>query len=249
MCMSKTSCYNEDTMIATEGETVMFEKLEISKASAEEVKLSTPAKLDETGVQETLFSTPAKIELFPLAVRLKEASETAPPMEIQAAQLREEFLNIPELNRENWKGLSPEQRLHALNTLEQRAAEIGHRDPLPVIAAELDVDGVCKRDQIEINSGFLTGDSDGCYALAINAVIHEGRHAYQNYNMFVSQVEKSDQLVKAWRLNMELGYDNGAQHRPWSRSGLELNIQAREVDADAFTETVLDELEIRHYGV
>lgn len=169
-------------------------------------------------------------------------------MEIQAAQLREEFLNIPELNRENWKGLSPEQRLEALNALEQRAAEIGHRDPLPVIAAELDTDGVCKRDQIEINSEFLTSDSDECYALAINAVIHESRHAYQNYNMFVSQVEKSEQLVKAWRLNMDLGYDNGAQRRPWSRSALELNIQAREVDADAFTETVLEELEISHYG-
>lgn len=58
----------------------MFEKFETSKESAEAVKLSTPAELDETGFQETLFSTPAKIELFPLAVRLKEASETAPPM-------------------------------------------------------------------------------------------------------------------------------------------------------------------------
>ena len=224
----------------------MFEKFEISAEAAGEVKRSTPAKLDEQGLQETFFATPAKIELFPLAVRLKEASETAPPVEIQAAQLREEFLNIPELSRETWKGLSPEQRLEAMNALEQRAAEIGHRDPLPVVAAELDVDGLCKRDQIQINSELLAGDSDDCHALAMNAVIHEGRHAYQNYNMFVSQVEKSDELVKAWRLNMDLGYDNGANRRPWSRSDLELNIQAREVDADAFTEAVLDELEIRH---
>lgn len=226
----------------------MFEKFGIPKES-DDVKLSTPAKLDKTGFDEIKSSTPARIELFPLAVRLKEAPEIAPPMEIQAAQLREEFLNIPELSRESWRGLSPEQRLEAINKLEQRAAEIGHREPLPVIAADLAGNSLCKRDQIEVKADFLTGDSDECYNWAINSVIHEGRHAYQNYNMYVSQVEKSDQLVKAWRLNMELGYDNGAHRHPWSRSNEELNMQAREVDADAFTETVLDELEIEHYSI
>ena len=220
----------------------MIDKFDVPKETA-------PAQPDEAGFGEVKFSTPAKIEFYPLAVRLKEASETAPAMEIQAAQLREEFLNIPGLNRENWKTLSPGGRLEALNALEQRAAEIGHRDPLPVAAAELDVPGLCKRDRIEIKEDYLTGDSDACYNWAINAVIHEGRHAYQNYNLYVSQVEKSDQLVKAWRLNMELGYDNGAHRRPWSRSDQELNMQAREVDADAFTETVLDELGIKHYGI
>ena len=197
------------------------------------------------------LSGPAKIEFFPLVVKLKEAAETAPPMEIQAAQLREEFLNIPELSRESWKGLSPEQRLEALNKLERHAAEIGHREPLPVVSAELGTGAgsLCKRDRIEISGDFLTGESDVCYNRAVNAVIHEGRHAYQYYNMFVSQVEKSDQLVKAWRLNMDLGYDNGVHRRPWSRSSLEMNIQAREVDADAFTEAVLDELGIEHYGI
>lgn len=184
----------------------------------------------------------SSIEFAPPVAFLKEAERNAPSVEIQAGLIREAALNIPDLRYESWKQMNPEQRLQLLNTLEERTAEIALRDPKTVVARELNVPGLCKNESIILNRELLNADTVEGFEALVSTLIHEGRHAYQQYNMTVSQVEKSKELVNAWRTNMVLGYDNGAGKFHWGRSETELEMQAREVDADAFAFSVMEQL-------
>ncbi len=185
----------------------------------------------------------ANLEFMPPVVFLKEAQVKAPSMEIQAGLIREAVLNIPALRYECWQQMVPEQRLAVLNALEDQMAEIGLRDSRIVVARELDVPGLCKGQSIIINRELVNSDTQEGFEAAVSALIHEGRHAYQHHNMTVSQVEKNGELVDSWRTNMDLGYDNGTGKIHWGRSDIQLKMQAREVDADAFTCAVMQQLE------
>lgn len=184
----------------------------------------------------------SSIELTPPVAFLKEAEEKAPSMEIQAGLIRETALNIPDLRYESWRRMAPEQRLQLLNTLEERAAEISLRAPRMVVARELNVPGLCKGECIILNHELLDAGTQEGFKAVVSTLLHEGRHAYQQYNMTISQVEKNGELVDSWRTNMELGYDNGTGKFHWGRSELALKMQAREVDADAFAFAVMEQL-------
>lgn len=185
----------------------------------------------------------ASIEFMPPVVFLEAAEQKAPSIEVQAGLIREAALNIPALRYESWQQMTPEQRLQVLNALEDQLAEISLRDSRLVVARDMDVPGLCKGQGILLNRQLLTTDTREGFETAVRTLIHEGRHAYQHYNMTVAQVEQNGELVDSWRTNMELGYDNGSGKFHWGRSEIQLKMQAREVDADAFTFAVMRQLE------
>lgn len=84
-------------------------------------------RLDETSVQNAD------------AAFLAETPEKAPSMEIQAAMIREIFLNSEPLQFENWTSLSLDARVIALNQLEGDVAQISCRDALPVLAEQMPI--------------------------------------------------------------------------------------------------------------
>lgn len=82
---------------------------------------------------------------IPAFMRLDETKEFAPNMEVQAAEIRDVFFDMPELQYDEWKELSCEERITALNQLEQRVADIAMRMPLEVKSESLksNVMGLC----------------------------------------------------------------------------------------------------------
>ena len=174
-----------------------------------------------------------------------EMIEMAPSMEVQASMIREEYLNIPELHYENWKELSVEQRVEAMNEIEQKVAQIAMRDPIPVTCEDLEssIMGLNTGDKLIIDEQLMVDDSYEGYWNAMETLFHEGRHSYQQYNLLVKRVEQSDELVNSWIANYKLSYDNGNRLIFKEYGMLRYYTQPLEVDARLFAETVMRELE------
>lgn len=183
---------------------------------------------------------------WPMFMRTDEMQEFAPSSEVQAAEIREAFLDIPELRYENWVELNGEQRVAALNELEQQVAEIAMRDPMDVQMAAFEKDtlmGTFDGTTLRIADHSLMDNSYDGYTETLNTLLHEGRHAYQDYNLYVERVEQSQELVDSWKVNnVDLGYDNGDRLIFKDRGYLEYYTQPVEVDARVFAETVINEI-------
>lgn len=245
-----------------EMEKIIVEEPRLSTPAYEDIKLSTPAAMD---VDQKRFSTPAfeDVELSTPASSeagifdeiqnrvetVNEIPDFAPSMEVQAGLIREEFLNISEVQYENWKELTVEERVAAMNALELRIAQIAHRDPITVYSENLEypILGYYSNEaKIMVISEFSVGDdSYEAYVRAMTTLFHEGRHAYQDYNLKVCRVEQSDELVTAWAVNYNgLGYDNGNRLIFKTHGIMRYVTQPVEVDARVFAETVIKELEL-----
>lgn len=176
---------------------------------------------------------------------IQEDFEVAPSMEVQAAEIREVFFNMPELKYENWMELDIDEKVTVLNKLEQQVAEIELRDPLVVIAEDLGgmTRGNFTGTELHMSENLLRDDSYDGYRQSLKTFLHEGRHAYQYYNVFEKKVEENAELVESWNINIkELKYDNGQRLIFKERGFYEYLSQPIEVDARVFSETVLKEL-------
>lgn len=112
---------------------------------------------------------------------------------------------IENLKYENWKNLTLEQRKELLNTIEYRIAQIEHRPPLPIKVEKMASNVFGYQDSynklIALNSKFVMSDSKEAYKDVIDTIIHEGRHAYQHYNVDQKCVHDSLSEVNTWREN------------------------------------------------
>ena len=72
---------------------------------------------------------------------------------------------------------------------------------------------------------------------------HEGRHAYQFYNLLVERTEPNSELFNSWDVNLNvLGYNS----EDYGIFGYEeYYTQPVEVDARVFAETVISKLDLR----
>lgn len=184
---------------------------------------------------------------IPDFMKLNETKEFAPNMEVQAAEIRDVFFDMPELQYDEWKELSCEERVSALSHLEEKVANIAMREPLEVKAEALgdNVMGLCDGKSLTISDKLLMSDSEEDYGQVLNTLFHEGRHAYQHYNLDVERVEQNKEIVDSWRVNFEiLGYDNGNRMIFKELGFYEYYSQPVEVDARVFAETVCNALGI-----
>ena len=236
----------------------MMEKFNTENLDA---KLSTPARLD---LDEKL-STPARLEgdaALSMHDLTMEVSEKAPPMEVQALEVRDYFIETPELQYENWKEMSDQERLNALGKLEAHIAEISKRPPADVRPfyaytewREIGYHGeypsyvrAYTRD-IYVDRTTLGGDSFEDYEASISALLKASRHAYQNYNVYEHVSETNSELVNAWKRNLNgiIGYRDGMSNGSPMGSPRDLHERAQqpvEVDARAFAESVMDKLDL-----
>ena len=106
---------------------------------------------------------------------------------------------------EEWQNLSPQERLNAMQTLENSVAEIAHRPACEVRAKSLGTGHYGyynpNDNTITINTDYLNSNYD-CYRETLDTVIHEGRHAYQHYNVDQRQVHPSDGDCRNWSENL-----------------------------------------------
>lgn len=179
----------------------------------------------------------------PDCLRVNEAENFAPSIEVQATEICEAFRDMPELSFENWQGLSVEERTEALNAFESKIAEIELRDAMPVKTERLDdnVYGYYDGAKLVVSDKLLGSNRYEDYKEVMDTLLHEGRHAYQFHNVDVCQTERSDMLVDAWRVNLkELGYCNASR---FAINGFQrYYTQPVEVDARHFAETVINKI-------
>ena len=184
---------------------------------------------------------------IPDFLRMDETGEFAPSMEVQAAEICEVFRDIPELRFENWQDLSIEQRTEALNAFEAEIAKIEMRNVMPVEHENLGPGtyGYYDGNKVVVSDALIGSNSYADYREVLDTLLHEGRHAYQYYNLDVRQTEQSDALVDAWRVNLkELGYDSASTFDTLfaTRGFQRYYTQPIEVDARHFAETVMNKL-------
>lgn len=134
-------------------------------------------------------------------------------------EIAEYLSGIENLKYENWKNLNLEQRKELLNTIEYQIAKIEHRPPLPIKVEKMASNVFGYQDSynklIALNSKFVMSDSKEAYKDVLDTIIHEGRHAYQHYNVDQKCVHDSLSEVNTWRENF---YD--PQYRYYSGNTL-----------------------------
>ncbi len=130
----------------------------------------------------------------------------APHDHIQIEQISDTIAEYDALKYENWTNLELSERVDVLNQLEQDIAAIEHRTPCPIrpdfTKGPLS-SGWCggyspSTKGITLNADFFTSNDPNVYRELIDTVIHEGRHAYQDYNLNVCEVHPRHSEVVSW---------------------------------------------------
>lgn len=184
--------------------------------------------------------------MLPEFLQMDETKEFAPSMEIQALEIKDVFMDLPELHFDQWKELGVEERIDILNEFEDKIAEIEHRNPMDVRYEEMEsnIMGYFDEKSLVLAEQLVCDDSYDSYKETLDTLFHEGRHAYQNYNLNVERVEQSAEMVESWNVNKNiLGYKSGESIIP-ELGYLEYFSQPVEVDARVFAEKVIDSLNI-----
>ena len=128
-------------------------------------------------------------------------------------EIATEIENMDGLRYENWTTLSEEQKLELLNDVEQTQARIEHRDAMTVELEDMPMDYFGYQDsnnnRIVLNRSHILSDNPFLHRESIDTIVHEGRHAYQHYNVEVRTIHESEAEVESWRRNFsntEYGY-------------------------------------------
>lgn len=123
----------------------------------------------------------------------------------QVTQISERMTEIEGTRFEDWKCLTPTERLETLQKVENAAAKIEHR-PICDVKGESLGEGYLgyynpNDNTITINTDYLNDSYTG-YKESLDTIIHEGRHAYQHYNVDQRQVHPSEGDCANWRENL-----------------------------------------------
>ena len=178
----------------------------------------------------------------------------APQDYVQIEAVGETLANCEELRWENWQNLELSEKVEVLNDIESRIAAIEHRPPCPVRTGndmgQLEVTsyGVFGHlggyrtgsKDITLNPELLTSDNPMVYREMLDTLVHEGRHAYQDYNVNVCEVHPRHSEVASWSETMA-----GGKWGYWGDCSNELGQrlyeqQAIEIDARNFAHDVLN---------
>ena len=173
-----------------------------------------PESLCDNGKIENLQSLCDSCEIIEFKQDAKEISEVG-EHHIEGCEFVTDFdmtegiasylENVEELHYENWCNLSLEERAHLLNQIEVKIAEIEHRPPLDVEVHDMDSKTLGYQDstnnKIALNSLYVNSNDPTSHREVIDTIIHEGRHAYQHYNVDVKTIHESWSEVQSWKEN------------------------------------------------
>lgn len=172
----------------------------------------------------------------------------APSMEVQAEKIKVIFDDTPEIQYDNWKNLNIDERKKALSDFEKEIAYIEKRISMPVEYEKLSggMMGYTDGRKLVVSERVLKSNDYSDYKETLNTLFHEGRHSYQNYNLYVRRTEQSDETFNSWVINRKkLGYSSGDVSFPFNlseafrqKSFYQYYTQPVEVDARLFAETV-----------
>lgn len=173
---------------------------------------------DKEGIDKTLLEAPNDIE--------------------QAREASEMLRNIEGADFKTWQSLSIEERADVLQEIESNIAEIAHRPDASVELRSLGRDASYgyydNNGHIVINQDFIDASYEN-YRECLDTIVHEGRHAYQDYNLNVRQVHPSAGDITNWRIN-----EFNLSYQDYKTYGMERYwMQPLEADARKFAEDVV----------
>ena len=204
---------------------------------------------------QSLFNTDLAEAYDDYLVREYESTEVdglekleAPHDFIQIEQISDVLSNCEELKFENWRTMELPVKEAVLNSLEERIAQIENRPACPIHLTPLG-DGVWggynpESKDITINSVYAELADFDTYREVIDTLVHEGRHAYQDFNVNVAETHPRHSEVTSWAENME-----GGKWGYWGDCSTMLGQrlyeqQSIEIDARNFAADVLDNLNL-----
>lgn len=157
----------------------------------------------DSGLNEQTDNTPDSASEIPVVT--DQQDDFALETEGQVADGVESLNTMPEIQPDNWENLDIYEREAALQTVEGNMAEIQGRPSVPVIPVDLPPDqyGGWDGEAITINANHLAGDKP--VSENVDTVVHEGRHAFQDYALSHPEIVSDPAVVDAWRENMEPG--------------------------------------------
>ena len=164
------------------------------------------------------------------------------PTDIEQIQQIGDYLSeTPGLEYSTWRRMGYEERCEVLCDAEMKIAEIEHRPWCEVKFEDLDERKFGHFDpedkSITLNANYVMADSPEAFKETLDTLVHEGRHAYQDYNMNEREVHCDAYDVEQWKWNYyELGYQRA------ELCGYEAYAnQPVEMDARSFAEDVLND--------
>lgn len=185
----------------------------------------------------------------------KSMEQLAPPDAVQTEMIAEAVKDMGSFEFGQWEKLSPEERISAVQQLENKVAEIEMRPPMQVSIQDLGDGYYGYQDyangSIVINSDLMASKEYKDYYEVLDTLFHEGRHAYQFTNVFGHATEQNSELVEAWRINLvDLGYESGKSGiLDFRNLGFKRYLaQPIEVDARVFAEDVMKQIGITRGG-
>ena len=167
--------------------------------------------------------------------------------------------SVEKLRYDKWCTLSLEQKAELLNEMEKNIAAIEHRPALKVELENMEPRSFGYQDEynhkIVLNSRLVGVNSAAMHREVIDTIVHEGRHAYQHYNVDVKMIHESSSEVKTWEQNFYdpeyQYYQSGSQkilipYHDGSIHDVDYRLyyyQPVEIDARNFASEVLSKLE------
>jgi len=167
----------------------------------------------------------------------------APSDNIQIEQAAETISRIEGVQYENWEKLTIDEKGEVLQSIEVEVSEIAHRPPCKVNVQQLQ-EGCYgyynpNNKEIVVNELYLLTNSPETYRECLDTILHEGRHAYQDFNMTCRQVHTSSGDISNWYKNeYEYGYQDAETFGFKAYA-----MQPVECDARKFAEEILEKIE------
>jgi hypothetical protein len=179
--------------------------------------------------------------LSPILSELKPELLEAPHDHIQTERISDYIFKQESLDYENWKELPSNKRMEVLSSLEKQIANIEHRPECPIFAENLEEGRYGyfspEEHKIVINKEYIDSSNKADYYEVLDTLIHEGRHAYQDYNMHEREVHPRQSEVDSWQENEDFGYAS------YEEMGLRAyRLQPLETDARQFAQDVVDKI-------
>lgn len=157
------------------------------------------------------------------------------------------------LEFEEWGKLETSEKIDILDSLERQIAEIEKRPPCPISASTMG-EGVLGgynpgTKRIELNESMIeaSGQDYAMYCEVLDTLVHEGRHAYQDYNVNVNEVHPRHSEEESWADTM-----GGGKWEYWGDTSSLLGQrlyeqQSIEIDARNFAADVMDKFHEKQF--
>lgn len=151
---------------------------------------------------------PAVAEIIDSVKDLIETKYLEAPGDLeQICQVSDCLSEVDEIRYENWVKLPYEDRQIVLQNLEYRIAEIEHREPcqlnFSVMEERMYGEFSPTTKDITINGRYVISSDFQDYKEVVDTLIHEGRHAYQDYNIAIREVHSDSNITNEWAYNFD----------------------------------------------